>query len=407
MLHPLIVELARRSTADTPAAALSEALGRVRASDHPAAVQAAADWEAWRHATGAVLELARRQRRAIELAAVAGHHVKNTEYNWRHNWHPLNVRTARLWHKNPEAAALFKAGAPFAAPESPDYWKRVGRPADIERLPLTISPPGKGAPALPKTPRAPEPIAPVRTPRSPTGRTPGRGGHPAQPKAPAAPIDAPAAPSGTGANVGDHVDLSGLKGQQRVQAKIALDAIAKVHGDGGLSPLPTKQTSAKRIHGSFDSSPFATSYDKLSLSSKSTHQALTMAHELGHYIDLRGLGRNHSMFVTDMARRNNTDDPVVAAMNDFVMEAASSATIRNGSAAYGAVSPKYAQYFSGPDEMWARAYAQFIATRSGDPTLMQQVRAGQASGYQQWSDADFVPVDAAVENVLRAQGWME
>lgn len=58
----------------------------------------------------------------IELAAVDGHHVPGSAYHWRHEWHPLDVRTAVLNRKKKAARALHAKGAPHFIPE-PDESK--------------------------------------------------------------------------------------------------------------------------------------------------------------------------------------------------------------------------------------------------------------------------------------------
>jgi hypothetical protein len=58
---------------------------------------------------------------------------------------------------------------------------------------------------------------------------------------------------------------------------------------------------------------------------------------------------------------------------------------------------------SNTDEVWARSYAQFVATRSGDPTLLAELtelRTGRLGGLYyplQWREEDFRPVAAEIE----------
>lgn len=60
----------------------------------------------------------------------------------------------------------------------------------------------------------------------------------------------------------------------------------------------------------------------------------------------------------------------------------------------------YAAYLASPHEAYARAYAQYIATKSNDPRIMQQFKAFRAQGIQQgvqWGDQDFAPIAKAFD----------
>ena len=59
----------------------------------------------------------------------------------------------------------------------------------------------------------------------------------------------------------------------------------------------------------------------------------------------------------------------------------------------------------------ARAYAQYVTTKSQEPVLLQQLEAEQETGdvirnLAQWSDEQFAPVLAAIDDLFRRQGWL-
>lgn len=63
---------------------------------------------------------------------------------------------------------------------------------------------------------------------------------------------------------------------------------------------------------------------------------------------------------------------------------------------------KYAsngEYWGKPSEMFARAFAQYVATKSGDPKMLKTMKS-QASA--QWPEADFAPISAEFDNVFAA-----
>jgi hypothetical protein len=69
----------------------------------------------------------------------------------------------------------------------------------------------------------------------------------------------------------------------------------------------------------------------------------------------------------------------------------------------------FVRYLSKDNETWARAYAQYVATRSSNPVLKAElVKAQEKIGYpQQWSDEDFTPVADAIDNLFKTMGWLE
>jgi hypothetical protein len=76
------------------------------------------------------------------------------------------------------------------------------------------------------------------------------------------------------------------------------------------------------------------------------------------------------------------------------------------------VSERVVEYLREPGELFARAYAQFIATVSQATTLTAQldsVRRDPVMGgvyHVQWDDNDFVPIARALEQELRKRQWI-
>jgi hypothetical protein len=72
------------------------------------------------------------------------------------------------------------------------------------------------------------------------------------------------------------------------------------------------------------------------------------------------------------------------------------------------------QYWLDEREQWARAYAQFIALRSGDKQAIQQLERSRDLGVDkpvvfrnvQWEPEDFAPVASAIEAAFGQLGWM-
>ncbi len=62
-----------------------------------------------------------------------------------------------------------------------------------------------------------------------------------------------------------------------------------------------------------------------------------------------------------------------------------------------------------PEELFARAYAQYIAVRSASPVLTAQLETVQQLGgidhSRQWQDADFKEIQTAMDNLIGGMGW--
>ena len=71
---------------------------------------------------------------------------------------------------------------------------------------------------------------------------------------------------------------------------------------------------------------------------------------------------------------------------------------------------KQYDYLLDPLEMFTRAYAQYVAWRSGNQTMLGQidgVLARQDLGkLQQWPYADFLPLIHHFDTLFEEQGWL-
>jgi hypothetical protein len=65
------------------------------------------------------------------------------------------------------------------------------------------------------------------------------------------------------------------------------------------------------------------------------------------------------------------------------------------------------------DEQWARSYAQWIATRSKNSELLDQVKKitqktdAPAYNASQWVEADFEPIAEAIDIIFKTLGWLK
>lgn len=191
-------------------------------------------------------------------------------------------------------------------------------------------------------------------------------------------------------------------------AQAALIEIDKIHGDGNLPVIPLKGSASKAYQGVYryfrDGSPV-----DIKISKSSVNPELTAAHEIGHFLDHQGFGQS--------GEYSSITDPLFSEWREAIINsnATNSLKLTLGN------NPDYrlrksAKYYLTVHEQWARSYAQWIALRSGNKNMIDQVQAilsrdptGKYAAYQasQWSDADFVKIAEAIDNIFKKVGWLK
>lgn len=146
-------------------------------------------------------------------------------------------------------------------------------------------------------------------------------------------------------------------------------------------------------------------------------EAFTLAHEIGHRADWDGRRfRSQDMWrsgeLSQLSGRYGPSwldhldeivDPQARGFGEIGRLAREAQSMKDYSA--GARS-EFRQYFYSIEEVWARAYSQWIAEVSGNETLTRGLRRLQAKGYQ-FTDEEFAQIRPHVEAVLRAQGLLK
>lgn len=184
------------------------------------------------------------------------------------------------------------------------------------------------------------------------------------------------------------VNTLGGAGKRRVQE--ALDAIDRTHGDGVLPKIPIKLSRSKKFLGYFQRT--ATRAHQIGIVPRGSHPGLTTAHEIGHFLDFSALGE---------ARQYASEGS--GPIGQLVARIAQGATVES--------IPDFEKsaYYRSRVEIWARAYAQFIAEESGEPELVRgvkDIRAGQAP-WRQWPEEEFASYRTEMREIFRNQKWMK
>ncbi len=175
-----------------------------------------------------------------------------------------------------------------------------------------------------------------------------------------------------------------------------LATIDGVHGDGPLAAIPVTNKPGSGNLGVFRHYQNGKAVE-IGYTTKGTQQELTLAHEIGHWLDHSGApGLN--VLATDTA--GGVFDDVLKAAKKTKSFAALSAQCPT---------QKMRDYYLSHPEVFARAYSQFIAEESGDATMLQQVADVRADVLpdRHWETADFAPVRAELRKAFVKLGWMK
>lgn len=186
----------------------------------------------------------------------------------------------------------------------------------------------------------------------------------------------------------------GMPARHGEEVSAAMSVIDRLHGDGELPSIPVQITTHTRAYGFFQRDS-ALNPKRIGVSGNGDHQRLTFAHEVGHFLDGYGWGEAGSW--------SSTKESAAAAWRDAVRSSPSIEALRL------LPKKKYVRYLLTTHETWARAYAQWVATRSGDQVMRQELAAlrakAGAQGLSQWGDAEFEPIGKAIDNLFELLGW--
>jgi hypothetical protein len=272
--------------------------------------------------------------------------------------------------------------------------------------------PGRSGPKVPRStpkppPKTPKPAAPVtRLPKTP----------PKPPVVIAPPPPAPKPPGPSGRPVRDAL-VNQTKGKTNAAVAATLDAISKVHGDGQLPTIPIDQSSGGRQLGVFRYYPIGNKAVDIRVSSASPHPRNTTAHEIGHFLDNSGIPRGILGREFDKEPQfKEWFDAVNASQAVLELKALKTAktmpfTRDDGTTGTYLVNKKHVAYLLEHKEIWARSYAQYIAHKSEDPVMRQELDTMRSlkTGYSsaQWAHADFEPIAKAMDALFASLGWIK
>ena len=145
----------------------------------------------------------------------------------------------------------------------------------------------------------------------------------------------------------------------------------------------------------------------------SGEERFNLYHEIGHWLDYDttdvrakpnqffGQGRNGTFRSYSTKNKDN-----LVAMSDFTKTVADQTSVLD---VIGRKKDRdFVQYLLSPEEVWARAYSQYVANVLEDEGALKYMeRLRKRSPGFQWDDDEFEVLVPKIENVLRAWGMIE
>jgi hypothetical protein len=189
--------------------------------------------------------------------------------------------------------------------------------------------------------------------------------------------------------------------------RAVVGAVASVHGDGPLPTIPIRIVRDPEIpHARFRYGPAGPI--SISVNHDSPWRSFALVHEIGHFIDYAGIG--------SLASVASESDPELSAWRSAIRRSGRLDEVRRALAERAELrtldQARIASDLQTIPEWWARSYAQYIAIRSGEPTLLATLDAIRAPRSLQdvdhllhWDDDGFAPIEEAIEHLFRRLGW--
>jgi len=141
------------------------------------------------------------------------------------------------------------------------------------------------------------------------------------------------------------------------------------------------------------------------LAERGRHQHLSLLHELGHFIDRYTSPPGSYSSAIARPQWRSWREAVEESEEIYRLVIDAQKTQHRDTR-------RAALYNLEPDEIWARCYAQYIATVSGDVRLRRELKAFSLELSRdgdfltrQWSDESFVPIRETMDEIFEELGW--
>ena len=191
------------------------------------------------------------------------------------------------------------------------------------------------------------------------------------------------------------------KDQQRTTMARSLQILDRVHGDGALASI--RMNTLMLDNGTEGMLCVERGLPtSIYLSPSASCPEFTIAHEVGHWLDIAAMPSSGIL-----ASRDN-DHP----LNGFIRAAAHTRSMRDLREFSRVSGDRHIQehiddYLMLPEELWARAYAQYVAVRSADAKLLQGltlVNREPINGH--WPREEFLQLANLIDKLFLKLGWI-
>ena len=197
------------------------------------------------------------------------------------------------------------------------------------------------------------------------------------------------------------------------KATKTLEAIDSVHDVSDLPKIPVRANNRMadagryRFHRVTDE---ALTID-VKFSASNPHPGMSLSHEVGHLIDHKGFpdewasdaasaeGALLNEWWTALSKSKAYQE-CERRVTEGTWRTSKGELVADGQRAY-------SRYLVRPVELWARSYAQYVATRSGGDLAKElTVTLDRYNSYtQQWDPKDFEPIAKSIDDIFRRLGW--
>lgn len=204
-----------------------------------------------------------------------------------------------------------------------------------------------------------------------------------------------------------------LHGDVLAEIDTAVRAIASLHGVPAATPqIPIRIRNLRgTVAGEYRYTDAGEAVE-IVVDPVSPYPAFTLAHELGHWLDHQAVGGTGFASETSSAALAEwlqaiEQTEAVRTLRQWLSNPSEVAhVLPDGTVLPFLPSRDRLRYLLDPAEIFARAYAQWAAIRTGDTMLVAGLNRGRLARYpEQWSDLDFQGVAAVFDKIAKEQGW--
>jgi len=193
-------------------------------------------------------------------------------------------------------------------------------------------------------------------------------------------------------------------GLAKTAVNTVLMEIDGLHSAVELPKSPVKNSTSYKFQGRYVYQASSRKPVEIAISKSSVTPELTAAHEIGHFIDHQALW--------DIGAYASVNSPRLEKWRSAIEASAATGNLKTVLTTNADFKiRKLATYYLSAKEQWARSYAQWVATRSNNTAMIEQVQKitqakNPAYSASQWDAADFEPIAVAIDEIFQTLGWL-